>query len=182
MARTEELQPIVEPIVASLDAEIYDLEFESGVLRLTVDRPGGVDLETIAEVTRQLSRQLDLDDPIPGKYTLEVTSPGLERNLRTAAHWATAIGHPVRVKTKPNVESDRRIEGVVTAVDDDAVTIDVDGTPARVRLDDVDRARTVFVWGPQPKPGGPKKQGRPNTSQPDPSTAAMAATNESENS
>mgnify|MGYP003951007297 FL=1 len=178
MARTEVLHAIADPIVSSLGATIYDLEFEGGALKLTVDRPGGIDLETVAEVTRQVSRQLDLDDPIPGKYTLEVTSPGLERNLRTSSHWATAVGETARVKLKPHVEGERRVEGTVTAVDDDVVTVEVAGSPVRLRIDDVDRARTVFVWGGQEKPGGPKNGAKkmPTTN---PTTASVPATDES---
>jgi ribosome maturation factor RimP len=177
MATIETLHAIVDPIVASLDATIYDLEFEGGTLKLAIDQPGGVDLETIAEATRQLSRQLDLDDPIPGKYTLEVTSPGLERTLRTSLHWSTAIGELVRVKTKPDVPGDRRFEGTVSAVSGDHVTLDVDGSPMALDITDVERARTVFVWGGQPKPGQPNSKSKP---QPDPTTASVAATNESE--
>ena len=158
MAKTDQLVAIVGPIVDSLDASLYDLEFEGGTLRITLDRSGGVDLDTISEVTRQVSRQLDLDDPIPGKYTLEVTSPGLERTLRTAAHWQSAIGERVRVKTKPHVDGDRRLDGIIRGVDESAgvVVVDVDGSGLRVAIGDIDRAKTVFEWGPQPKPGGPK--------------------------
>lgn len=182
MADIDALRAIVEPVVDSLDAAIYDLEFENGTLKITVDRPGGVDLETIAEVTRQVSRQLDLDDPIPGRYTLEVTSPGLERNLRTTAHWTTAIGDRVRVKTRPHVEGDRRLEGVVSAVDGDTVTLTTDAGAVQLLVTDVDRARTVFEWGPQPKPGGPKPKSKaaasttPTDAEPsDPTSATMAA-------
>ena len=179
MANIEVLQAIVAPIVDSLDAEIYDLTFEGGALRITLDRRGGIDLETIAEATRQVSRQLDLDDPIPGAYTLEVTSPGLERTLRTAAHWATAVGEIVRVKLLPHVDGERRVEGRVTGVAGDTVTLDRDGDEVRLRIDEVERARTVFVWGPQPKPGGPKNAAATSTPS-DPTTASVAATNESE--
>jgi len=156
MARTEQLRTIVEPIVASLDATIYDLEFEGGSLRLTLDRPGGIDLDTIAEATRQVSRQLDLDDPIPGAYTLEVTSPGLERTLRLPGHWTSALGERVRVKTKPHVDGERRVDGVVASVAGDRVTITTEAGDRTLDIADIDRARTVFVWGPQPKPGGPR--------------------------
>ena len=153
MAKTDQLVAIVGPIVDSLDASLYDLEFEGGTLRITLDRSGGVDLDTISEVTRQVSRQLDLDDPIPGKYTLEVTSPGLERNLRTPAHWATAAGERVKVKLRPGLEGERRVEGVVLDAGEDTVLIDGPDGPVPVAFADVTRARTVFVWGPQPKPG-----------------------------
>jgi ribosome maturation factor RimP len=82
---------IVAPLLVDLKLDLYDVEFRGGTLRVTVDTPpgspGGVDLDTIALVTRMVSRDLDHADPIPGRYTLEVTSPGLERTLRTPAHF-----------------------------------------------------------------------------------------------
>lgn len=186
MATIDTLRALVAPIVEAVDAEIYDIEYTGGIFRLTIDRPGGIDLETVAEATRQVSRQLDLDDPIPAKFTLEVTSPGLERNLRTPEHWATAVGTTVRVKMKPMFAGERRVEGPVTAVSETSATIEVaagtsDAVTIECPFDQIDRARTVFEWGPQPKPGQPKRSNA-NTTQSDPSTARMAAVNESENS
>lgn len=154
MANDDVLASIVTPIVDELGAELYDLEFNGGVLKVTVTRPGGIDLDTIGEITRRVSRQLDLDDPIPGRYTLEVSSPGLERPLRRPAHWAKAVGELVRVKLKPHVEGDRRLEGTVVHAGEAAAGIDVDGSVVDVAFDDIDRARTVFVWGGQSKPTG----------------------------
>lgn len=153
MAQIDTVRRLVEPIVADLDVSLYDLDFAGGTLRITVERPGGIDLDTVAEVTRQVSRQLDLDDPINGRYTLEVSSPGLERNLRTAAHWVSAVGERVKVKTLAAHDGERRYDGVVSAVDDSSVTLLVDGDPVVVPLDDIERARTHFEWGPAPKPG-----------------------------
>lgn len=159
MANIDVLHSIIAPIVESLDAELYDLEFAGGTVRVTLDRPGGIDLEVIAEATRQISRQFDLDDPIPGKYLLEVSSPGLERNLRTAEHWARAQGETVRVKTTPTFDGERRFDGVVESVEATTVLLAVDGGVVRCDLDDIERARTVFSWGPAPKPGqAPSKQ------------------------
>jgi ribosome maturation factor RimP len=153
MATIDTLRELAAPIVAALDAEIYDLEFTGGVFRVTVDRAGGVDLETVAEATRQISRQLDLDDPIPGRFTLEVTSPGLERNLRTAEHWSKAVGEHVRVKMQSTHDGERRVDGTVVSADQDTATLDgADGT-VQIPLAAVERARTVFAWGPKPKPG-----------------------------
>ena len=96
-----------------------------------------------------IGRELDHDDPVPGHYTLEVSTPGLERPLRTADHFRRAIGSEVKVKTHPQVDGDRRIEGTVTTADDDTCTITgVDGSPRTLRYDEIERARTVFVWGP----------------------------------
>jgi ribosome maturation factor RimP len=161
MTVSDATRAVVLAAVEPLDVELYDLEHAGGTLRVTVDRPGGIDIDAIAEVTRAVSRALDDADPIPGSYHLEVSSPGLERTLRTPAHWQGAVGERVKVKLRAEVDGVRRVDGTVAAVGDGEVTIDVDGgAPHVVRLDDVERARTVFEWGPAPKPGGPKPGGR----------------------
>jgi ribosome maturation factor RimP len=160
MGMNERLHEIVDPICAELDTELVDLEYAGGVVRVTIDRPSGVDMDAIARVTRAVSRTLDQHDPIAGRYTLEVSSPGLERTLRTPAHFLRAVGSTVRIKTRPGVEGERRIDGVLSAADDEGFTVTL-AAPAsgdrRVRYDEVERARTVFEWGPSPKPGSSKK-------------------------
>jgi ribosome maturation factor RimP len=147
---------IVAPAVESLGLHVYDVEHTGGALRVLVDRDGGVDLEAITAATRALSRALDDADPIDGRYTLEVSSPGLERPLRTAEHFATAArrGETVRIKTKPGVEGERRFDGTVGDVGGDGITVRLaDGSTRDLRYDDIERARTVFEWGPAPRPG-----------------------------
>lgn len=167
MAVTDRIEPLCRPILDELGVELFDLEHEGGVVRVTVEREGGVDMQLIAELTRRISRALDEHDPLPGKYTLEVSSPGLERTLRTPEHHRWATGKQVRIKTKPGTEGPRRLEGTITAADDRAVTVEVtdaDGAEAsgarQVPYDDIERTRTVFEWGPAPKPGGKQPKGK----------------------
>lgn len=149
------VRDLVAPLVAALDLELYDVEHGGGVLRVVVDRPGGVDLEALGEVTRLVSVTLDDADPLPGRYTLEVSSPGLERRLRTPEHFLAAVGEDVAVKTAPDVEGDRRCDGTLVAADADGITIRTDaGDERRLAYDQVRTARTRFEWGPAPKPGG----------------------------
>lgn len=149
MSTADRVQLLVAPILEAEGLELYDLELDGGVLRVLVDREGGADIDAVARVARALSRSLDEHDPIDGHYTLEVSTPGLERPLRTAAHFARAVGDSVKVKTRPGTEGDRRLEGVITAADEDAVTVEDPAAGARtVRYEDIERARTVFVWGP----------------------------------
>ncbi len=162
MTTAERVHILVEPLLAEFGIEVVDLEVGGGVVRLTVDRPdaprgpdGGspVDMAAIALATRTVSRALDEADPIDGAYTLEVSSPGLERTLRTPAHFARAIGAVIAVKTKAHTEGDRRVKGRLLAADAETVTVEIDGTERVVRIDDIEKARTVFEWGPGPKPG-----------------------------
>ncbi len=154
MTVTDRVRALVEPLLTQLDLELFDVEQAGGVLRVTVDRPGGVDLIQVAEATRAVSRALDDNDPLPGRYTLEVTSPGLERKLRTPAHFRGAVGSDVTIKLVPGVSETRRLAGVLVGADDETVVIaDGDGDEQRIPYDQIERARTVFEWGPQPKPG-----------------------------
>lgn len=162
MGVVEQVQALVTPVLADLGLELYDLEHAGGTLRVTVDRPGGVDLDALATATRLISRQLDEVDPVPGRYTLEVTSPGLERSLRTPEHFRRAVGSTVAVRTRAGVEGPRRVTGVLAAADDDGITVDVvDGPEAgshRLAHPDIERARTVFEWAASPKPGSARRR------------------------
>ena len=164
-AVADRVRSLVTPILADLKLDLYDLEHVGGIVRVTVDRDGGVDLDALALATRLISRELDHNDPMPGRYTLEVTSPGLERALRTEDHFRRVIGWKVQARTLPHVAGDRRVQGLLTEVDAHGFVIRLDdasiGSAAlaverRVSFADIERARTVFEWGGQPKPGGAK--------------------------
>ncbi len=141
---TKRVHELVEPLLAPHDVEVIDVEQLGATLRVTVDRPGGIDLDTVSEATLVVSDALDRHDPVPGRYTLEVSSPGLERPLRTPAHFQRFVGADVAVKTKPDVDGDRRVEGVLESADDEGFVV----AGRRLSYDDVEKARTVFVWEP----------------------------------
>jgi ribosome maturation factor RimP len=115
----------------------------------------GVDLATIAAASEAVSPVLDADPAVeqalPGPYNLEVSSPGLERTLRTPAHFLWAVGRPVSVKTRSDDGGLRR-RGVVVAADDTGVDFDFDGSSERLPYDQIVQARTVFEWGAPPAP------------------------------
>lgn len=181
------VRALVEPIISDLKLDLYDLEFRGGTLRVTIDTPvgspGGIDLEAIALATRLIGREFDHHDPLPGHYTLEVTSPGLERTLRTPAHYQREIGKTIAVRLRDTVNVGRRVQGVLIAADDKSATIrldtpDVDGLDERVvAFDQIDRARTVFVWGPAPKPGA-----KPVAAKPKPAAAKKPVASKSSES
>lgn len=181
----QRVRAIVDPIAADLSLDVYDVEQRGGTLRVTLDtkpgQPAGVDLEQLSLATRLISRQLDHDDPVPGRYTLEVTSPGVERTLRTPAHFQREIGKTITVRLADVAAEQRRLEGVLVAADERTATIRTgEGDQAQeqsVELASIDRARTVFVWGPQPKPGKTKKSPTtPDVPRPAPARHAVAAT------
>ena len=167
------VRQLVAPIASDLGLEVYDVEQRGGTLRVTLDTPpgspGGVTLDNLALASRLVSRELDEHDPVPGRYTLEVTSPGVERTLRTPAHFAREVGKVVSIRLADVGHDDRRVTGLLVAADDVSATVAVDGpdgpTERIVRFDQIDRARTVFEWGGTPKPGSatsPKRKKEPS--------------------
>lgn len=153
----EEIRSLVAPLVEAAGLELYDVEDTGGVLRVLVDRPGGIDLDAVAAATRIVSDALDEADALEGPTTLEVSSPGLERPLRTPAHFTRALGARINVKTVPGSEGERRFEGTLVEADDDSITVEGDGGVRALGYAEIERARTVFEWGGQPRPGGSKK-------------------------
>lgn len=146
------------PVFDGLGLSVYDVEISSGRLLVMVDKEGGVGLDEIARCTRELSPILDAHDPIAGRYTLEVSSPGLERRLRTVAHRRAAVGETVKCKFRDPDGATRRVEGVLSDVDDDTMTVDTADGPVVVPHDAVTSARTVFVW-PVPSSRKPSRAG-----------------------
>lgn len=156
MGQEDKVRALVEPIVASMGAEVVDVNLNGGLLDLRVDKAeGNIDLDAIADITRAVSAALDERDPIPGRYTLEVSSPGLERPLRTPEHFRRFIGTKISIRTHPGVEGDRRATGELVSADRDGIVVATETGPRQLAYSDIERARTVFEWGPAPKPGQP---------------------------
>jgi ribosome maturation factor RimP len=160
--RVESLAGVIEPVLTPLDLELFDLELTGSgsgrILRVVVDREGGVDLDSITAATEAISPLLDAEGSLAGPFALEVSSPGLERPLRRPDHYRRAVGAVVSVKTRDAQGAAHRRRGVVTAADDDGFVLEVDGAPERIAYADVTQARTVFEWGAAPKPGGAKRK------------------------
>ena len=184
------VRALVEPLVVDLGLELYDLEQRGGTLRVTIDTPpgssGSVNLDALATATRLISRELDHSDPIPGRYTLEVTSPGVERPLRIPEHFAREIGKDVALRLRPSDDGRRRIRGLLVASTPDTITvrtgINDDATPIEetVSIDQIEKAHTIFEWGPTPKPTGPARKQRDRSTAPTPHDAGTVGDNASD--
>jgi ribosome maturation factor RimP len=165
MVDTDTIAAAVEPVAAGLGLALYDVEVtgpgQSRTLRVTVDRDGGVDLDAIAALSRALSPALDADPQVraqlPGSYALEVTSPGLERRLRTPAHFRQAVGATVSVKTVVDGAGLRR-RGALVGADDDGIDVEFDTGREHLPYATVTQARTVFEWGPPARARRPAKE------------------------
>jgi ribosome maturation factor RimP len=155
MARgTTDLVDALSPLLEARGLDLVDVELHGSELTVFVDRSGGVDLEALGEATRAVSTALDEIDPLPGRYTLAVSSPGLERRLRTPAHFARAIGETVTVRVQGGTANVRRVSGTLEAADETGCTLvgpELPDGSLRIAYDEIERARTVFVWGSQGK-------------------------------
>ncbi len=164
MSVADSVTELLGPVIETLGVELIDVEWVGSSLRVVVDEGEGISTDRLTAVNRLISPILDQHDPVPGRYTLEVSSPGVERKLTRPLHYTRAIGEDVVVKLEPGNEP-RRIKGRLISFDPenellavDAVELDgVDLASPETReipLADIAKARTVFSWGPTPKQGG----------------------------
>jgi ribosome maturation factor RimP len=150
-----DLEGLVRPLIEAAGLEFVEVAFlrEGGrrVLRVTVDRENGVDLDTIALVSERIARRLDLEGFAPGPYALEVSSPGLERPLREPRDFAKRIGAQVKVKTSGASDGARTLTGAIVAAGPDEVRIATDTGEYAVSYEDIASARTVVDWAQELK-------------------------------
>jgi ribosome maturation factor RimP len=145
------VQKLAEQVATDHDVEVLELALRrqgrSRVLSVVLDAETPVDAGVIERVTKGLSRALDDDDPLPGSYTLEVTTPGLDRPLRSGRDFRRQRGHEVQVLRAAAGEQQRsEVRGVVVSADEQAVTLDVGGDQIQVPLSDVVRGKVVLPW------------------------------------
>jgi ribosome maturation factor RimP len=154
MGTQESIRELVEPLVTASGLELWDIEVASGLVRILVDRPGGIDLDALGELTERISAALDGHDEMTprGHYSLEVSSPGVERKLRTPDQFRRYVGTLVSVKTAEPIDGSRRTRGVLVGVDDAGITVEA----AHLQYEQIQSAHTVLEWGPAPKPGKTK--------------------------
>jgi len=144
----ERLSGLLEPCVEAMGYELADLELQRGnrgqVLRLFIDRESGVALGDCERVSGQVSALLDAEDPIQGHYSLEVSSPGLDRKLAKPAHFDRFVGRRVRVRMRDGQNGQRNFSGKLRGCRDAAVVVDQDGGgEIELRLDDIKVARLM---------------------------------------
>ncbi|MFP4154325.1 MAG: ribosome maturation factor RimP [Guyparkeria sp.] len=146
----EQIEAMLAPVVEGLGYEWVGAEFRGGadgMLRVFIDQPGkGIGIEDCERVSLAISGVLDVEDPFPGQYVLEVSSPGLDRPLFRPEHFERFSGETARVRLLRPIERRKKLQGVIRAVDEDAVTLEVDGELVSLHFADIDKANLVFDY------------------------------------
>ncbi|HXN79487.1 MAG TPA: ribosome maturation factor RimP [Steroidobacteraceae bacterium] len=141
----ERLIALIEPVLGRLGYELVELEYAAGrahaLVRLFIDAPAGVGLEDCARASREVSVLLDVEDPIPTAYTLEVSSPGFDRVLRTQAHFGRFVGSRVFVELKEPRAGRRRYTGTLLTVDEAGIALEVDREQVAMAFTEIGKAR-----------------------------------------
>ena len=164
MSSIDSIRELSEPLLAGAGLQLWDVEVGKSVVRILVDREDGVDLDALTRASHALSGLFDSHPEVapPGAYQLEVSSPGVERTLRTVEQYRRYQGEVVSIKLTAAVEGQRRWRGILVSVDTDGVRIAPEdrSTPVptggadgyddtvSLRYDQIERTRTVLVWGP----------------------------------
>jgi ribosome maturation factor RimP len=147
------VQELADRVATDHGIEVLELSLRGQgrgrVLSVILDAEEPVEADVVEQVSKDLSRALDQDDPVPGSYTLEVSTPGLGRPLHTGRDFRRQRGHEVSIVRGPSPDGDNgttSVQGVVVAADDDAVILDVHGSQVTVPLSDVVRGKVVLPW------------------------------------
>ena len=145
-----EFERLVQPTIEAMGYEICDVELKlggrKGLVRLFIDGPDGIGLEDCEKVSNQVSGILDVEDPIPGEYSLEVSSPGLDRRLRKPADFDRFAGNEIRLQLQAPLDGRRRFRGRLEGMEDGNVCMTVDGQRYTLPLNDVEMARLIPVY------------------------------------
>ncbi len=146
------IKALIEPVVDDMGFELVEVEYlqayGSWVLRLYVDKPGGIGIDEITRVSREVSTILDVEDiaNLKGTYSLEVSSPGLDRPLVKPEHFTLAIGKRARIRTKAPVGGQKNFKGVIESFSDNIITIvDDEEKNFKIEIDNIDKARLEVV-------------------------------------
>jgi len=163
--RNEELTELLVPVIADLGLECLGVEYSpshgNSLVRVYIDaadRP--VTVDDCEVVSRQVSATLDVNDPIQGRYTLEVSSPGLDRPLFTAQQFARFVGESAKVEVNLAIDGRRRFQGPIRAVEGSTIVLDQDGVAVRIAHDNIHKAKLVPDFGEASGQKGPKQKGK----------------------
>ena len=141
----DRLTQLIEPVVAGLGYELVGIEFDSRVrvLRVYIDQETGIQVDDCSRVSYQVGGMLDVEDPIPGNYQLEISSPGLDRPLYTLAHFERFQGAQVRIHLRRPINERRRCRGRLVGIEGDEILVQDEGETLRIPFEAIEKARLV---------------------------------------
>jgi ribosome maturation factor RimP len=143
----DELVKLLEPTIERLGYQLWDLEVKlggkHGVLRVFIDKPDGIGLDDCEKVSLAVSALLDVEDPLPGQYNLEVSSPGLDRKLTKVEHFQRFEGETLKVSMRFPIDGRKRFRGTLVSSDDENIVVEVDGQSYSLPMATIDTARLV---------------------------------------
>ncbi|MBQ0755955.1 MAG: ribosome maturation factor RimP [Amphritea sp.] len=146
-AKLSMLQELIEPSVVALGYQLWGFEMISqgrhSMLRIYVDAEAGIDVEDCAKVSRQVSGILDVEDPISGEYTLEVSSPGMDRPLFTLEQYKAYVGHVLQLKLRMPFDGRRNFKGLLSGIEDEDIVLIVDQEEFLLPIDHIEKANIV---------------------------------------
>lgn len=141
------LWDLFEPVVNGMGYELIEIEYlpnpKYGVLRLFIDKESGIQVEDCSAVSRQVSAVIDVEDPVSGKFNLEVSSPGMDRPLRRAEDFQQFTGEVVKIKTSMPFEGQRNFKGLLKGMEEDLVVVECEDKEVRLPITAIDKARLV---------------------------------------
>jgi len=143
------IHELLQPGADALSYELVAVELtgsETSIVRVYIDTPNGVTVDDCSKASRQFSAILDVEDPISNKYTLEVSSPGMDRPLAKPEHFIKVVGSDVKIKMATLVDGRRRFTGQLVEATDEFAVVEVDGEQTELPYDEMDRARIVPVY------------------------------------
>ncbi|MCK9237506.1 MAG: ribosome maturation factor RimP [Thiopseudomonas sp.] len=147
MTKLQKLQDLLAPIVEALEFQCWGVEFISqgrhSVLRIYIEHENGITVDNCELVSRQLSAVLDVEDPVSGEYTLEVSSPGMDRPLFTLEQYAAYVGQQVKIKLRAPVEERRHYQGMIRGIEEDDVVVQVDSYEYLLPFELIEKANIV---------------------------------------
>ncbi len=147
VALEEKLAALIQPVLSELGCDLVELQFvqrkSSALLRILADRIGGVTLDECAEISRRASYLLEVEDPIEGHYTLEISSPGLDRPLSTPADFRRKVGETVRLFLSGDSGRSERV-GKIVKVENDILTLETEDGPNEIALSQISKGKIVF--------------------------------------
>ena len=147
---SQELTSLIEPVVTGLDCELWGLEYinrgKHSVLKIYIESASGVDVGDCARISRQVSSLLDVEDPLKGRYTLEVSSPGMDRRLFTRAQYEAYKGARIKLSLRSSYEGKRKYTGLLVGIEDGDVVLRVGDEEILFPFEEVDKTNVIPIF------------------------------------